>query len=108
MATSWMLHTSNMRSSKQRAPNAFTCAYLRLHYKAPANIPLHSEAMFEVVTAEAHTPSILFIKDAEKTVLATYERYAQFKKQFDAVTAPVLVIGSSIISRYELWFKGEQ
>lgn len=60
--------------------------------------PPRSEALFELVTAEESMPCILYLKDTEKTLLTSYERYANFKRQLDKISAPLVVIGSSIVS----------
>lgn len=59
---------------------------------------INVEALFELVTAEENMPCILYLKDTEKTLLTSYERYANFKRQLDKISAPLVVIGSSIVS----------
>jgi SpoVK/Ycf46/Vps4 family AAA+-type ATPase len=56
------------------------------------------EALFELVTAEENVPCILYLKDTEKTLLTSYERYTHFKRQLDKISTPLVVIGSSIVS----------
>lgn len=63
-----------------------------------------SEALFELVTAEENMPCILYLKDTEKTLLTSYERYANFKRQLDKISAPLVVIGSSIVSSKGAFF----
>jgi hypothetical protein len=36
---------------------------------------------------------VLFIRDAEKTMLANYERYANFKRNLDKLSGRVVVLG---------------
>jgi len=75
------------------------CACLIVCFSHP-----RSEALFELVTAEENMPCILYLKDTEKTLLTSYERYANFKRQLDKISAPLVVIGSSIVSSKGAFF----
>lgn len=52
------------------------------------------ESLFEVVTEEKGRPCILFLKEAENTVLSNYERIAAFKKELNKISTPLIVIAS--------------
>jgi SpoVK/Ycf46/Vps4 family AAA+-type ATPase len=57
-------------------------------------------ALFEILT-QSSRPIILYIKDAEKTILNSYERYSHFKKELGRInkmSLPLLIIGNSIAS----------
>lgn len=56
---------------------------------------LHIETLFEAA-AEAQ-PCILFLRDAEKCLTQSYDRYATFKRMLDKVTGRVVVIGACLI-----------
>jgi len=59
---------------------------------------LNTETLFELLTSTENLPCILYLKDTEKNLLSTFERYSHFRRQLDKVTAPLVVIGSSIVS----------
>lgn len=64
----------------------------------------HSEALFDFLTTEENLPCILYLKEPEKTLLASYERFGHFKRQLDKLSAtPLVVIGSSVTAS-KGWF----
>ena len=52
----------------------------------------HLEALFDVV-AESQ-PCILFLRDADKCIAQSYDRYALFRRLLDRLTGRVVVIGT--------------
>ena len=52
-------------------------------------------ALFEVVTSESKMgPSILFIKDVEKSIIGNLEYHDAFKSKLETLTDSVVVVGS--------------
>ena len=54
------------------------------------------ESLFEVAMAEENQPCIMFIREAEKTIFASYERYTQFKKHLEKIANRTVVIGATV------------
>ena len=51
------------------------------------------ETVFEILAEQKEKPCILFLKEAESTLLSTYERISAFKKEVHAITTPLILIG---------------
>eukprot|EP00741_Cyanophora_paradoxa_P004124 tig00000769_g4005.t1 len=53
------------------------------------------EAAFEVAASEGVAPCIVYVPDVDRALVASYERYALFKRELERVSGAVVVIGSS-------------